>query len=121
MFCSARQQAYVAACCNEVESHFKNELHVVDVPSQCSRGLARGPDSPGCVLDCCLDFRIFWIAEMTEIRCQVAGPDEDSIDTFDGGDRLEFRKSGLCFQLHQHAYIKVCVLMVALDTPVVVG
>ena len=54
------------------------------------------------------------VAEMTEVRSQIAGADEDAVDAFDGRDGLNLLQGGARFNLHQHAGVEMRVLVVAL-------
>ena len=58
---------------------------------------------------------------MAEVRGQIAGADEDAVDTFDGGYGLDLLERGFGFDLHEDAGIEMRIAVIVLDAAVVVG
>src|ERR1700733_12103193 len=96
-------------------------IDVVNVSCQYACGFAGCPNAIAGILDRRLHLRVLGIGKMTEVGCQIAGPDEEAIDSIDCRDSFYLRERGSALQLHDDARVQVCALMIIFYAPIVVG
>ncbi len=112
-----REQADVAADADEQAAALQPMTRIGLHWREDAGALAGRPDAGDRIVDRGAHVRMGVVARMAECGGEVARPDEEPIDTVDGGNRLDVGDRGCGFDLHDHADLVVGARGVVLDPP----
>ena len=112
-----RNDPEIAAGRDKREAHVEIAGGVLGVGRQHSSSFTGSANAGAGAGDQSLDFRMPCVGQMPEVGCQVAGADEDSIHSFDGGDGFDLAYRCLRLHLHEDADILMGLAVVVGDLP----